>query len=66
MRDSAIYLWVWLVGLFGIIFIVMAALTRMVRKDTAEYDKRFTWQTYPYWEEFAGRSRKGHEESKEQ
>lgn len=51
MRDSAVYLWVWLVGLFGIIFIVMAALTRAVRRDTTNYDKQFTWQSYPHWKE---------------
>ncbi|MBO9600780.1 MAG: hypothetical protein J7559_23530 [Cohnella sp.] len=62
MRDSAVYLWVWLVGLFGIIFIVLAALTRMVRKDTKEYDKQFTWQTYPHWEEFAKRHHRTEQE----
>lgn len=62
MRDSAVYLWVWLVGLFGIIFIVLAALTRMVRKDTVEYDKQFTWRSYPHWEEFAGKHRSELEE----
>lgn len=55
MRDQAVYLGVWLVGLFGIIGVVMTALTRAVRKDTTAYDKQFTWQTYPSWEEYANR-----------
>lgn len=54
MRDQAVYLWVWLVGLFGILGIVLAALTRMVKRDTSAYDKKFTWQAYPHLDEDHG------------
>ncbi|MFC5532240.1 hypothetical protein [Cohnella yongneupensis] len=51
MKDEAAFLVVWLVGLFGILGIVLAALTRMVRRDSTDYDKKFTWRAFPKWEE---------------
>jgi hypothetical protein len=45
MRDVAL-LMVWLIGLFGLIGGVLAAVARFVRKDSMKYDKRFTWMTY--------------------
>ncbi|QJD81715.1 hypothetical protein [Cohnella herbarum] len=49
MRDAAL-LTVWLIGLFGLIGCVMAAVARFVKKDSMKYDKQFTWQSYPSWE----------------
>jgi hypothetical protein len=49
MRDAAL-LAVWLIGLFGLIGCVMAAVARFVRKDSIKYDKQFTWSAYPNWE----------------
>jgi hypothetical protein len=45
MRDLAL-LTVWLIGLFGLIGGVLAAVARFVKKDSTEYDKRFTWIAY--------------------
>ncbi|MCD9024283.1 hypothetical protein [Cohnella silvisoli] len=45
MRDAAL-LMVWLVGLFGLIGGVLAAVARFVKKDSVKYDKQFTWIAY--------------------
>ncbi|THF73874.1 hypothetical protein [Cohnella fermenti] len=49
--EEPVYLFVWLLGLFGLIGFVMAAVTNLVRKDTTTYDKRITWQWKREWEE---------------
>lgn len=49
MRDAAL-LTVWLIGLFGLIGCVLAAVARFVKKDSMNYDRQFTWQAYPLWE----------------
>ncbi len=50
MRDAAL-LAVWLIGIFGLIGVVMAALARFVEQDSMEYDKRFTWKSFSLWTE---------------
>jgi hypothetical protein len=45
MEDVALLL-VWLIGLFGLIGGVMAAVARFVQKDSMSYDKQFTWVGY--------------------
>jgi hypothetical protein len=45
MRDAAL-LAVWLIGLFGLIGCVLAAVARFVKKDSMKYDKQFTWIGY--------------------
>lgn len=59
MENLAI-LAVWLVGLFILVGIVLVALTKMVRRDTMRYDKRFTWQAHPYWEQYEREAERGH------
>ncbi|MBB6636395.1 hypothetical protein [Cohnella thailandensis] len=49
--EEPVYLLIWLIGLFGLIGFVLAAVTNLVRKDTTEYDKRFTWEWKREWEE---------------
>jgi uncharacterized membrane protein HdeD (DUF308 family) len=48
MRDVTL-LMVWLIGLFVLIGGVLAAVARFVRKDSVDYDKRFTWATHSLW-----------------
>lgn len=50
MRDVTLLL-VWLVAMFGLIGGVMAAVARFVRRDSASYDKRFTWTAYDKFKE---------------
>ncbi|RED65846.1 hypothetical protein [Cohnella lupini] len=50
MRDAAL-LAVWLIGTFGLIGVVMAALARFVERDSMEYDKQFTWKSFSSWTE---------------
>jgi len=45
MQSIAIFI-VWLLGLFGMIGVVMAAVARFVRLDSMAYDKQFTWRGY--------------------
>jgi uncharacterized membrane protein HdeD (DUF308 family) len=45
MRDAAL-LAIWLIGLFGLIGGVLAAVARFVKKDSMKYDKQFTWIGY--------------------
>ncbi|WP_372663265.1 hypothetical protein [Cohnella sp.] len=45
MKDVTLLL-VWLIAMFGLIGGVMAAVARFVRKDSMNYDKRFTWSDY--------------------
>jgi hypothetical protein len=40
---------VWLLALFGLIGGVMGAVARFVRRDSMNYDKRFTWASYSFW-----------------
>jgi hypothetical protein len=42
--NEPIYLVVWLTGLFGLIGFVIAAVARLVRRDSIEYDRRFVWK----------------------
>lgn len=51
MRDAAL-LMVWLIGLFGLIGCVLAAVARFVRKDSIRYDRQFTWSAYDNWEDY--------------
>ncbi|CAM3724344.1 hypothetical protein COLU111180_05150 [Cohnella lubricantis] len=44
ITNEMTYLVVWLIGLFGLVGFVMAAVAQMVRKDTMEHDKRFVWR----------------------
>jgi hypothetical protein len=44
MREAA-FLMVWLAGLFGLVGLVIAAVARLVRRDTIDYDRRFIWRT---------------------
>lgn len=45
MRD-AVYLAIWLTGLFGLIGLVLAGVRRVVRRDSLEYDRRFLWDRF--------------------
>jgi uncharacterized membrane protein HdeD (DUF308 family) len=45
MRDAAL-LAVWLIGVFGLIGGVMAAVARFVKRDSTKYDEQFTWKTF--------------------
>jgi uncharacterized membrane protein len=47
MEDVA-YLMVWLIGLFVLIGLVMAAVARLVRKDTMSYDRKTIWKDSPW------------------
>ncbi|MBB6729566.1 hypothetical protein [Cohnella zeiphila] len=44
MENSPAILVLWLIGLFGLIGFVMAAVVRLVRHDTLEYDREFLWR----------------------
>ncbi|RKP55319.1 hypothetical protein D7Z26_08945 [Cohnella endophytica] len=48
MRE-AVLLFIWLVGLFGLIGGVLVAVARFVKKDSMNYDKRFTWAAFSLW-----------------
>lgn len=50
MGKEIAYLVVWLIGLFGLIGFVMAAVAQLVRKDSMEHDKRFVWRVKPDWD----------------
>jgi hypothetical protein len=45
MQEIALF-FVWLIGLFGLIGVVMAAVVRLVQRDTTAYDKEFTWKAF--------------------
>jgi hypothetical protein len=42
MKEWA-WLVVWLIGLFGLIGAVLAAVLSLVRNDTTEHDRQFLW-----------------------
>ncbi|MFC5467216.1 hypothetical protein ACFPPD_00695 [Cohnella suwonensis] len=48
MREAAL-LAIWLICLFGLIGGVLAAVARFVKRDSMNYDKRFTWAAFPLW-----------------
>ncbi|MBB3109134.1 hypothetical protein FHS18_001186 [Paenibacillus phyllosphaerae] len=50
MMNEAIYLAVWLMGLFGIVGVVSWCLARMVIDDSMNYDEQHVWQRkLPQW-----------------
>jgi len=61
MEEAAI-LAVWLIGLFGLIGVVMAAVARFVRRDSMNYDRQITWIGFAEWadreKEAAGKRKK--------
>lgn len=50
MGSDLAYLAVWLIGLFSLIGFVLAAVARLVHRDTIEYDKEFLWKFKPGWD----------------
>ena len=49
MNEPAI-LGIWLIGLFGLIGAVLAAVAQLVEKDTMNYDSKFTWKSRRTWD----------------
>ncbi|WP_165418310.1 hypothetical protein [Cohnella kolymensis] len=50
MKDLVILL-IWLLGVFGLIGVVIAAVARLVRRDSTAHDKQFLWHVYPDYKE---------------